>query len=138
LKARWRIGDGTRVRVMHDPWLRMSQSNGVQSPQRQEVFNLRVSGLMVQGKRRWDEAKIHHLFSNGVAASILAVPLLLDDKDDRVIWSEDLHGNCSVRSGYKLAVQEQINWDRSYVTGDWNSLWKAHVPPKVRNLMEDL
>jgi hypothetical protein len=72
-----------------------------------------------------------HLFSNGVAAAILAVPLLLDDKDDRVIWSEDLHGNYSVRSGYKLAVQEQINWGRSHVTGDWNGLWRAHVPPKV-------
>jgi len=120
---------------MHDPWLRTTQSNGVQSPQRQEVFNLRVSDLMMQGERRWDEAKIQHLFSNGVAAAILAVPLPLDEKDDRVSWSEDLHGNYSVRSGYKLAVQEQINWDRSHVMGDWNSLWRAHVPPKVRNLI---
>lgn len=105
------------------------------SPLKGKKCNLRVSDLMVQGKRRWDEAKIQYLFSNGVAAAILAVPLLLVDKDDRVIWSEDLHGNYSVRSGYKLAVQEQINWVRSHVTGDWNSLWRAHVPPKVRNLI---
>lgn len=75
------------------------------SPLKGKKCNLRVSDLMVQGKRRWDEAKIQHLFSNGVAAAILAVPLLLVDKDDRVIWSEDLHGNYSVWSG-RLLMKE--------------------------------
>ncbi|MCI26103.1 hypothetical protein A2U01_0047296, partial [Trifolium medium] len=36
LKARWRIGDRTKVQVMHDPWFRIPGSSWIPSPQSQE------------------------------------------------------------------------------------------------------
>ncbi|MCI57805.1 hypothetical protein A2U01_0079056, partial [Trifolium medium] len=29
----WRIGDGSKIKVMHDPWLRGGRNSWVRSPQ---------------------------------------------------------------------------------------------------------
>ncbi|MCH91998.1 putative ribonuclease H protein [Trifolium medium] len=36
--ARWMIGDGSDIKVMHDPWLRMEEGRWVGAAQNQEVF----------------------------------------------------------------------------------------------------
>ncbi|PNX60787.1 hypothetical protein L195_g060354, partial [Trifolium pratense] len=33
LGCRWRIGDGSKIKVMHDPWLRGERNSWARSPQ---------------------------------------------------------------------------------------------------------
>jgi hypothetical protein len=42
----WRIGDGTKARVMHDMWLRIHGSSWIPSLQPQEVSN--IDGLRIK------------------------------------------------------------------------------------------
>ncbi|GAU39014.1 hypothetical protein TSUD_378900 [Trifolium subterraneum] len=37
--CRWQIGDGSNIRVMHEPWLRVDQERWIMAPQKQEVFS---------------------------------------------------------------------------------------------------
>ncbi|MCH84971.1 RNA-directed DNA polymerase (Reverse transcriptase), partial [Trifolium medium] len=46
-KGRWRIGDGSNIKVMNEPWLRQEEGRWVESPQSQE--------LIQEDKLIWDE-----------------------------------------------------------------------------------
>jgi hypothetical protein len=58
--------------------------------------------------KRWDEDKIHSLFSIDVAREILAVPLLELVREDKLIWSGENDGVYSVRTGYRNLMKEKI------------------------------
>jgi hypothetical protein len=58
--------------------------------------------------KRWDEDKIHSLFSIDVAQEILAVPLLELVREDKLIWSGENDGVYSVRTGYRNLMKEKI------------------------------
>jgi hypothetical protein len=50
--CRWVVRDGRNVSVMEDPWVRGGQSWWVSSPQREEVHNMMVNQLLLEGERR--------------------------------------------------------------------------------------
>jgi hypothetical protein len=68
---------------MQDPSLRSIQSSWRQSHQKQEVFDMVVNDLMVQGDRKWDEAKILSYFSN--SNQTLSIPLTVEERNDSLI-----------------------------------------------------
>ncbi|MCI17289.1 RNA-directed DNA polymerase (Reverse transcriptase), partial [Trifolium medium] len=56
--CRWVVGDGSRVRVMGELWLRREEGKWLRSPQVEEVHNLYVNRIMVEeDKLIWDENK---------------------------------------------------------------------------------
>jgi len=73
--CRWRIRDGSKIRVMKDPWLQVEGLAWMQAPQPHGVYDMVVSDLMVSWERRWDVVKIQNLFSPHVAQNILSVSL---------------------------------------------------------------
>jgi hypothetical protein len=85
--CRWLIGDGSRIKVMHEPWLRGSVDRCIKAPQNYNVYNLTVQQLMFPNMKRWDEVKIQSLFPLEVAQDIVAVPLLDVVTEDRLIWT---------------------------------------------------
>ncbi|CAJ2661944.1 unnamed protein product [Trifolium pratense] len=90
-EARWSIGDGSKIKVMTDtdPWLRRQGSGWVSAPQSQGVYNLSVDNLMIEGLKQWDFNKITNLFLHDVAEEILAVLLIREVQEDRLVWQED-------------------------------------------------
>jgi hypothetical protein len=42
LGCRWRIGDGSNIKVMNEPWLREEEGRWVESPQRQGLYSLNI------------------------------------------------------------------------------------------------
>jgi hypothetical protein len=74
LGCRWRIGDGSQIKVMFDPWLRNKGKGWMHSPQSQAVYNLFVNNLMMNNEKKWDTHKIMQLFSHAAAEEILKVP----------------------------------------------------------------
>ena len=70
-----------------------------------------------------------------VSHSILSIPLLLEVHEDVLIWNEVKNGIYMVRSGYCYVMRMSMKEVRRQVQGDWDSVWRAQVPPKVQNLI---
>ncbi|WJX78361.1 hypothetical protein P8452_61592 [Trifolium repens] len=105
-KARWQIGDGSKIRVMNEPWLRSSQGRCLNAPQTQNVYNLKVQHLLLPNVKRWDENKLRSLFSLEVVNEILALLVLDLVREDKLIWCEENDGVYSVRTGYRILMKE--------------------------------
>jgi hypothetical protein len=91
--CRWKIGDGTKINIMNEPWLKKDDGKWLQSPQEQGVANLCVKQLLYPNEKAWDCNKIRSIFPSYVANSILAVPLFDDVVEDQLVWDDDMHGN---------------------------------------------
>jgi hypothetical protein len=133
--CRWKIGDGMRIKVMHEPWLRARHGCCVNGPQNQEVYNLVVQNLLLPNTKRWDVEKINSLFSSTAALDILAVPLLEFVREDKLIWGEENNGVYSVRSRYKKIMKERSRGYGPRNIDGWSSIWKLHTPPKAKHLL---
>jgi hypothetical protein len=79
--------------------------------------------------------KIHSLFFEEEANSILVVPLLELVNEDKLIWGEENNGVYSVRSGYRLIMRERNKGYGSRGGDDWSSIWKIHAPPKAKHFL---
>jgi len=99
------------------------------------VQNFTVNSLIEDTTKRWNEQIIRQVFSPYIASSILHTPLFSQVQHDRLIWKAEKNGRYSVRSAYRLCVDELI--DVSYLRrpGYWSGIWRLEVPPKVKNLI---
>jgi len=55
--------------------------------------------------------------------------------EDQLIWRLENNGHYSVRSAYRLCIE--VFADNSFLhrPGNWASIWKLKVPPRVKNLL---
>lgn len=51
---------------------------------------------------------------------------------DRIIWNGSSSGMYTVKSAYRFAIEVLETNEHFFVSGDWQKLWKAEVPYKVR------
>ncbi|GAU30590.1 hypothetical protein TSUD_392810 [Trifolium subterraneum] len=133
--CRWSICDGSNIKVMGEPWLRVEDGRWVASPQHQGVYNLSLQQLMIHNSKQWDVEKINELFSVKDAHMILAVPLLHTVENDRLIWTAESDGIYSVRSGYRKILEESNPYHRPREGDAWSALWKVQAPPRVKHLL---
>jgi hypothetical protein len=129
---RWSIGNGNNIKVMSDPWLREKEGTWIPSPQVQGAYNITVNELMVENVKMWDKVKIESLFPQHIAKCILGIPLFDTFEEDKLIWVDSKYGQYSVKSGYNLLLNSTGKYNSSVLEGDWNTLWKIHAPPKVK------
>jgi len=56
-------------------------------------------------------------------------------EEDKLIWKVEKNGHYSVRSAYRLCMEEIA--DNSYLhrPGYWTGIWKLKAPSKVKNLI---
>jgi hypothetical protein len=120
---------------MSEPWLRAKDSAWLPSPQDQGVYSLKVSDLMIPNMKLWDKEKIETLFPMHIVNCIMETPLLNLVEDDKLVWSDSIDGNYSVKSGYKLLMHANEKIDMSVQRGNWLSIWKIHAPPKAKHLL---
>jgi hypothetical protein len=84
-------GDGSKIKVMSEPWLG-GENLWIQSPQIQSMYDLHVNNLILQDVKGWDNHKIHSLFHETVAATILRTPLFEVVEEDKLVWIHENHG----------------------------------------------
>jgi ribonuclease HI len=120
---------------MSDPWLRGQGRGWLSAPQPQGMYNLSVNNLMMEGLKQWDCNKIINLFPHDVAGEILAVPLIREVEEDRLVWKEEQHGEYTVRSGYRAVMRAKEEERRRGVDGNWKSLWQILAPPKTKHIL---
>jgi len=81
--CRWSIGTGTRICVIHAPWLQDNHCAWVPSPQHTNVYSLFVCDLMSRDEHIWDFTEIEDFFSAGVSRVIDDTPLFQSISEDQ-------------------------------------------------------
>jgi ribonuclease HI len=135
LGCRWRVGDGSTIKVMSDPWLKGEGNGWVHAPQKQGVYDFTVKDLMLDGVKKWDQNKIMQMFSIDAAKEILEVPLLDLVEEDGLVWKEENSGKYTVRTGYRLLMRQKKEIHSWNATADWNSVWRIKAPPRAKHLL---
>nr|POF20678.1 putative ribonuclease h protein [Quercus suber] len=109
------------------------------SPASESHANALVSSLINQVDRCWKEAKIDNLFLPEEAAIIKAIPLSVFDRDD-LFWSYTHDGSYSVKSGYRLLMEQEDTVLSGTSNGGansnvWKAIWSMRIPNRVRTLV---
>ncbi|XP_045802361.1 uncharacterized protein LOC123895940 [Trifolium pratense] len=105
--CRWKIGDGSKIKIMSEPWLRGEDTLWMQSPQTQKA----------------------------VAENIIKTPLFEEVKEDQVVWQYENHGVYTVKSGYRHYIKNKSVNNNYTLEGDWGALWRSRAPPKTKHLL---
>jgi ribonuclease HI len=120
---------------MKDPWIRGGDNWWVESPQREEAYDMTVDQLMLDGERKWDAIKINNLFSTVTANNILSMKLFQEVREDKFIWEGEKDGKYTVRAGYRSIMSEAWKQVGSAVNRNWSAIWDINTSPKTRHLV---
>ncbi|KAM6544107.1 hypothetical protein CsatB_008554 [Cannabis sativa] len=132
--ARRRVGNGSTIHILSDPWLPCDENPRVSS-NHPALLDHNVDALMETDCFAWDVDLVRDLFNTRDAQLILSIPLNSSRSDDVWFWSFESSGNFSVKSMYRH-LQQRKEDDLQLVGSDfWGKLWRLKVPPKVKDLV---
>lgn len=132
----WRICNGNSVRIWRDNWIPKGNMKINMNPTRSRTRW--VADLIDQESHAWKEDYIMRIFTREDANDILSIRLPNYDDEDYIAWQPEKNGIFSVRSAYRLAMDEKgsgVIGSSHNTQGDrsiWNNIWKTNVPQKVR------
>ncbi|XP_062093901.1 uncharacterized protein LOC133799929 [Humulus lupulus] len=99
--ARLKVGNGSSIRMGHDPWLPKATHRTPLSLHPELTNNL-VQSLMIPVSLVWDRDLVRDIFSPEDAEIILSIPLSLDRLEDSWYWVLEKSGLFSVNSVYRV------------------------------------
>ncbi|XP_074373804.1 putative mitochondrial protein AtMg00310 [Apium graveolens] len=100
---RWKIGSGNAVDIIGQPWL-LDDNNPFITSDIRGLKNHKVSALMVDNQREWDEEILRDMFNDRDQQCIRRIRPNVNENDDVMYWGEEATGQYTVRSTdfYKL------------------------------------
>jgi hypothetical protein len=128
-----RVGDGNDIKIWGDKWLPTPSSHSVQSPRIPMMEDMKVSSLIDQELKQWNNSFIASHFLLEEASVIINIPLSPFLLRDRLIWRCTKNGEFTVRSAYHLGMERQARQNpgcsASKNEGEvWKTCWKLRVP----------
>ncbi|XP_075638417.1 uncharacterized protein LOC142610490 [Castanea sativa] len=138
--ARWRVGDGKKIKIWQDHWLPKKHPPQVFSYPVAEFESAKVDILIDSSRRQWNEEMIDGLFKAKEAELIKSIPLSREASEDILFWPHSSNGHYTCKIGYKfLKMEEELNGDSQMAINNekelWKGVWSMCVPPKVKTLM---
>ncbi|KAL0009671.1 hypothetical protein SO802_004779 [Lithocarpus litseifolius] len=135
----WRVGNGALIRIYHDSWLPDPYNKRVVSPRVFLAKDAQVSVLIDKEHRCWLLEAIDNIFLPHEAAAIKSIPLSLKECEDKMFWPHSPDGKYSVRSAYKLLMEEALKEspspsDLTPTKRIWKGIWSLRVPNRVKTL----
>ncbi|CAN1191764.1 Uncharacterized mitochondrial protein AtMg00310 [Linum perenne] len=100
--SRWRLGDGSKVSVWGDQWLRDDANLSIETEKDDELNGLKVCDLLIPGLFEWDQELLEGLFEPRDVQAIIDIPLGVGGTTDKRIWHCDKKGIYSVKSAYRV------------------------------------
>ena len=136
----WRVGNGSSIQIYHDNWLLDPSLKKILSKPLLLDSREKVSTLIDNVGHCWSQEIIDTNFLPNEAAIIKAIPLSLGNCEDVRIWPLNNDGIYSVRSGYHLLVNMELNEhprasDLSSSKRLWKGIWTLKVLNRVKNLI---
>lgn len=131
------MGNGRKINVYGDRWLPGGDSACVVSPTNEATSNWVVEKLMTAQGEGWKDQLVDALFLPFEAQRIKGIPLPVMDQEDCVTWPMCKSGVYSVKMGYQLLCETELNALPSSSNADevklfWKSIWRLKVPNKVK------
>ncbi|CAN1763719.1 Putative ribonuclease H protein At1g65750 [Linum perenne] len=133
--SRWRVGNGSNIRVWDDHWLRNGDNLGITTARDDTLEGLKVCDLLIPGLLEWDKELVEALFDQRDVLEIFSVPIGVGGIRDELIWHFDPKGAYSVRSAYRVFMEGINPRPDLIVQGAWTQLWDLSVPPRIKNFM---
>ena len=135
--ARWRIGNGLTTRVYSNSWLPSGGLGRITSPLSEIPADAIVADLLEVESGWWNRALIDRNFLPFEAQKIKSIPICTTPQEDILIWPKTRDGNYSIKSGYQLLRELEINELASLSDSGENKkfcsgLWKMKVPNKLK------
>jgi hypothetical protein len=135
----WRVKSGEKVQIWRDPWIPRPPS--FKPSLKKGRARLRwVSQLMKPGTYEWDEQVINSCLYPHDAKEVLNIRLTHRAEEDIIAWYYERSGIFSVKSGYKLALAEDLaekcqTGSSAKLDGSrtlYNEIWSTRVLAKVK------
>ena len=133
--ARWKIGMGLNIPIIGEPWIGLGSSIPPAGDDMLALQPYTMGHLINQESKTWNEPLIRQLFAIDTVQSILNTPLHHQVQTNKLIWKAEKNRHYSVRSAYRLCIEEVINNDHLRKPGYWSGIWRLKVPLKVKNLV---
>ncbi|CAJ2645584.1 unnamed protein product [Trifolium pratense] len=132
---KWSIGTGYDIPVWDNRWV--SDGSVFTRPLQLDpmLSYLNVSDLLMANAKKWNMPLICSIFDNSSATKISQTPLLESVVEDKLIWRLEKNGHYSVKSAYRYCINEAIDTTGLQIPGQWNKIWRAEVPPKIKNFI---
>ena len=90
--ARWRVGDGKKIRIWQDHWLPKKHPPHVSSYPLVEFENSTMDILIDPSRRQWIVDMIDRLFNIEEAKLIKSIPLSCKASEDVLFWPHSSNG----------------------------------------------
>ncbi|CAN0914975.1 Putative ribonuclease H protein At1g65750 [Linum grandiflorum] len=129
---RWKVGDGSQIKVWEDPWIRRDGCFEAESRSPIPDSNLRVSALLQPNGEEWDEVRVRSLFHPREADEILAMTVV-GGEADKAVWHYSKYGEYTVRSAYCFLLERVGDMETLRCEGEWTKLWALKLPPKIKH-----
>jgi len=101
----WRVGDGMNIRIWEDERIPRDQSRRPFTPRGHNLLT-RVDVFINLINGSWDEELIREMFWEEDAECILSIPVHAG-MDDLVAWYYNTCGEFTVRSAYKVFMEDK-------------------------------
>ncbi|CAN1163914.1 hypothetical protein LINPERHAP1_LOCUS28845 [Linum perenne] len=89
----------------------------VTTPMQAGLEDIRVADLMIPGLPKWDEEHCQDLFNGRDSSIIFGMPLPCWNKCDRIVWHYSKHGEYTIRSSYRVAMEKVVHRSHLNVAG---------------------
>ena len=130
--ARWRVGDGSRIQILEQPWL-LSKKNPYITSSPDPLQGNVVASLLCVDRKECDLDVVKDMLNERDQASVLAILLSEANNEDQLYWCLEETGNYSVKSAYRLLQTQRGDWNQEENDKLWQILWSTKATPKALN-----
>ena len=126
--------------IKEDKWLPDQVYNSVTSPLPSIPLDAKVSLLIDEASRSWNDEVVRQLFLPHEVKKILSIPISSRLPHDSLIWSKTPSGIFSTRSAYRLLANEASASSPSSSNLHpqrhlWRGVWMLRTPNKVKHFI---
>lgn len=131
--VRWKISDGSSVKIWHDAWLGGDGSGKIISPVQSLGPNAMVDVLIDQDSHQWLQDLISAIFLPINVDRILQVPISRRNVPDERVWAASKNGNLRVRDVYHGGLRAKVECSSSIGSDPiWKYMWQLCIPSKAK------
>uniref|UniRef100_A0A803QQ69 Reverse transcriptase n=1 Tax=Cannabis sativa TaxID=3483 RepID=A0A803QQ69_CANSA len=134
--SRWRVEEGSRVRVNEDRWIPRGAPFTLRTPALVSP-NTYVNTLL-DDSGNWRIESLEKIMHKDDIPWVVGIQTRRDRGEDALMWHYTVNGDYTVASGYNLIQTEKQKAEtsnKSIARGWWKSVWQSSITPKMKNFV---